>query len=121
MKTCNYANSYHSFYLVSRDFVTSQHYCYSKGYVWEKWFHMIQPVSTLVPYMVGTGNHEYDHTDGGRGRDPSGLETEGGWKPKWFNGGGDSNGECGVPIHNRFHMPDNGNSLFWYGNRQSGQ
>ena len=25
-----------------------------------------------------------------------------------------SGGECGVPMYNRYHMPDNGNSLFWY-------
>ena len=23
-------------------------------------------------------------------------------------------GECGVPTYHRYHMPDNGNSLFWY-------
>jgi hypothetical protein len=31
------------------------------------------------------------------------------------NFGADSHGECGVPLFNRFHMPDNGNSVFWYG------
>ncbi len=67
--------------------------------------------------MVGLGNHEYDHYN-----QP--------FKPKWSNYGNDSNGnyislvfcryvpqpsfiniyiyikgECGVPYHNRFHMP----------------
>ena len=28
--------------------------------------------------------------------------------------GDDSAGECGVPLFNRFKMPANGNSLFWY-------
>lgn len=23
-------------------------------------------------------------------------------------------GECGVHLYHRFHMPDNGNSVFWY-------
>ena len=89
---------------------------YARGYayIWEQWGYLIEPVATLVPYMVGIGNHEYDHTDGGIGRDPSGIPTEHGWKPKWFNGGRDSGGECGVPMFHRYHMPDNGNSLFWY-------
>ena len=26
----------------------------------------------------------------------------------------DSGGECGVPLHHRYHMPDTGNSVFWY-------
>lgn len=64
--------------------------------------------------MVGIGNHEYDYTAGGLGKDPSKIKTDYGWKPKWFNGWTDSHGECGVPMHNRYHMPDNGNSLFWY-------
>ena len=34
--------------------------------------------------------------------------------PSWGNYGIDSLGECGVPTFQRFHMPDNGHSLFWY-------
>ena len=74
---------------------------------------MVEPFATLVPNMVGIGNHEYDHTGGGLGRDPSNIATDGGWKPSWFNGGTDGGGECGVPMFKRFHMPDNGNSVFW--------
>jgi hypothetical protein len=36
-----------------------------------------------------------------------------GFHPPWGNFGDDSSGECGVPLFNRFKMPDNGNSLFW--------
>ena len=71
------------------------------GYIWEQWGAMIEPYATLAPYMVGIGNHEYDHTAGGIGRDPSGIATAGGWKPSWFNGGQDSGGECGVPMFKR--------------------
>ena len=72
----------------------------------------IQPYSTLVPYMVGVGNHEQDHKSGGS-KDPSGAPGNG-YHPKWGNYGSDSGGECGVPMFYRFHMPDNGNSVWWY-------
>ena len=62
--------------------------------------------------MVGIGNHEQDHKVGGE-KDPSGAPGEG-FHPSWGNYGGDSGGECGVPMYNRFHMPDNGNYLWWY-------
>lgn len=58
------------------------------------------------------GNHEYCHTTGGE-KDPSHAPGTG-FHPSWGNYGDDSAGECGVPTYNRFHMPDNGNSLFWY-------
>jgi len=45
--------------------------------------------------------------------DPSGAPGNG-WHPSWGNFGDDSNGECGVPMYYRYHMPDNGNSVFWY-------
>jgi hypothetical protein len=34
--------------------------------------------------------------------------------PIWWNGGGDSGGECGVAVARRFRMPANGNGVFWY-------
>jgi len=36
------------------------------------------------------------------------------YSPSWWNGGGDSGGECGVPTVRRFRVPANGNGLFWY-------
>merc|ERR1712193_154135 len=75
---------------------------------------LIDPHARQSPYMVGIGNHEYDHRSGGLGRDPSGIDTDHGWKPDWFNGWTDGGGECGVPMYHRYHMPDNGNSVFWY-------
>ena len=89
---------------------------YAEGwaYYWDIWGPLIEPYATLVPYMVTIGNHEYDHTSGGRGRDPSGVDTDAGWKPSWFPGTYDSGGECAVPMFHRYHMPENGNSMFWY-------
>ena len=65
-----------------------------------------------MPYMVGVGNHEQDHIFGGS-KDPSGAPGDG-WHPWWGNYLDDSGGECGVPMFYRFHMPDNGNGLWWY-------
>ena len=64
--------------------------------------------------QVGIGNHEYDHNVGGE-KDPSGAPVPGGFQPSWGNfNSNDSNGECGVPMVRRFHMPDNGRGIFWY-------
>ncbi|XP_068710159.1 uncharacterized protein [Montipora foliosa] len=87
---------------------------YARGYayIWDQWHELIEPYATLMPYMVGIGNHEQDHLSGGS-KDPSGAPGEG-WHPIWGNFGDDSGGECGVPMYYRFHMPDNGNALWWY-------
>ncbi|EDO31661.1 predicted protein, partial [Nematostella vectensis] len=87
---------------------------YARGYayVWEQWHTLIEPYATLVPYMVGIGNHEQDHTSGGA-KDPSGAPGDG-FHPWWGDFGDDSGGECGVPMYQRFRMPDNGNALWWY-------
>jgi len=87
---------------------------YARGaaYIWDRWFGMVEPYTTLVPYMVTIGNHEYDHTSGGE-KDPSGAPGTG-FHPDWGNFGDDSSGECAVPMYHRFTMPANGNALFWY-------
>jgi acid phosphatase type 7 len=56
---------------------------------------------------------EYDYTEGGQ-HDPSGAGEHNGFHPQEGNYGTDSNGECGVPTNKRFHMPDNGNQVFWW-------
>eukprot|EP00743_Colponemidia_sp_Colp-15_P006986 GILK01007539.1.p1 GENE.GILK01007539.1~~GILK01007539.1.p1 ORF type:complete len:660 (-),score=66.82 GILK01007539.1:116-2095(-) len=86
-------------------------YSLSRAFVWDQWLTMIQPVSTAVPYMVTIGNHEYDHLSGAV-QDPSGVGL--GFHPSWGNFEDDSTGECGVPVLKRFHMPDNGFSVWWY-------
>jgi len=88
-------------------------YALSQGWAWEAWFDLLYPIATRVPYMVGIGNHEYDHAGTNSSKDPSGASGNG-YHPAWVNYGDDSVGECGVPPFQRFHMPDNGNSLFWY-------
>lgn len=85
-----------------------------QAYIWDQWHELIEPYATVMPYMVGMGNHEQDHLSGGS-KDPSGAPGEG-WHPWWGNFGDDSGGECGVPMYYRFHMPDNGNALWWYVN-----
>lgn len=90
-------------------------YAQGASHVWDMWLDMVSMFTTSVPLMVGVGNHEYDHTEGGGiGRDPSGLLSPGGYQPKWGNFGTDSNGECGVPTSKRFIMPANGNGVYWY-------
>ena len=89
---------------------------YARGasYIWDRWFQLIEPLATKVPYMINIGNHEYDHT-GYSGQDPSGAKGNG-WHPEWGNMGDDSGGECGVPMANRFTMPkqNTSNGIFWY-------
>lgn len=92
---------------------------YARGaaHIYDFWFHMIQPLASKVPLMIGIGNHEYDHYTGGEhGKDPSGETSGGGFRPNWNNFGNDSGGECGVPISKRFIMPTSGksNGVFWY-------
>lgn len=62
--------------------------------------------------MISIGNHDYDYEVGGS-KDPSSPGGNG-FHPEWGNFGHDSGGECGVPTFYRFHMPDTGNSLWWY-------
>ncbi|DBA03006.1 TPA: hypothetical protein N0F65_003194 [Lagenidium giganteum] len=89
---------------------------YARGvaYQWEQFSALIQPVATQIPYMVAVGNHEYCYLSGGIGKDPSGSGATNGWHPAGGNYAKDSLGECGIPTARRFHMPENGNGVFWY-------
>jgi len=89
---------------------------YARGHahLWDDWLGMISVFTTRVPLLVGVGNHEYDHTGGGRGKDPSGEKSDHGFEPYWGNFGQDSGGECGIPVSKRFFVPENGNGVFWY-------
>ena len=80
-------------------------------YIWEQWHALIEPYSSIAPYMVGVGNHEQNHIDNSS-KDPSGVKGDG-WHPWWGTMDDDSHGECGVPMFYRFHMPDNGNYVWW--------
>ena len=52
------------------------------GALWDAFMTQIEPIASLVPYMVGIGNHEYDHVTGGD-KDPSGAPGPGGFRPSW--------------------------------------
>eukprot|EP00892_Ulva_mutabilis_P006097 jgi/Ulvmu1/385/UM001_0392.1 len=88
-----------------------------RGSVWQHFMADIEPVASRVPYMVAVGNHDYDFGKGKHKRDPSGAgKTK---LPKWAREDA-SNGECGVALATRFHMPQRGegklqeNAPFWY-------
>ena len=80
-------------------------YARGAGHIWDLWLEMVSVFATEVPLMIGVGNHEYDHTDGGGdGKDPSGVVNPEGFSPEWGNFLTDSGGECGVPTSKRFIM-----------------
>ena len=74
-------------------------YAMGFAYQWEEWFTLTEPYARLIPYMVGIGNHEYDHTAGGIGHDPSNVTTDNGWRPSWFNGYIDSGRSIMYTMH----------------------
>eukprot|EP01138_Halocafeteria_seosinensis_P002693 gb/GECG01002754.1/.p1 GENE.gb/GECG01002754.1/~~gb/GECG01002754.1/.p1 ORF type:complete len:765 (+),score=79.04 gb/GECG01002754.1/:1-2295(+) len=76
---------------------------YATGYaaVWDEWLDMVSPVAKRIPYLVNGGNHECD----------SPAESfPANRTPTFFEGdpdrrGGDSGGECGVPMVNLLKTP----------------
>ncbi|KAG2498630.1 hypothetical protein HYH03_003377 [Edaphochlamys debaryana] len=72
---------------------------YARGYgsQWDNFFHQIEPIASVLPYMVAPGNHERDWPNTA---DMFGVE--------------DSGGECGVPYEHRFAMPQQGYDKQWY-------
>ncbi|TDH69140.1 hypothetical protein CCR75_009376 [Bremia lactucae] len=91
-------------------------YARGDGRVWDHFFHMIEPYATR-PLFVD----EYDYDEGGI-HDLSGgmLPYGGGFNPSWGNFEHDSGGECGVPMHHRWHAPGTGNGIYWYSFDYSG-
>jgi hypothetical protein len=57
-------------------------YARGVGAQWDGFMTQIEPIAARVPYMVGIGNHEYDHITGGE-KDPSGALGPGGFRPTW--------------------------------------
>jgi hypothetical protein len=57
---------------------------YARGIaaLWDAFMTQFQPIAARVPYMVGIGNHEYDHEKGGD-KDPSHAPGPGGFRPGW--------------------------------------
>ncbi|XP_024542153.1 nucleotide pyrophosphatase/phosphodiesterase isoform X2 [Selaginella moellendorffii] len=72
---------------------------YSDGYLsqWDQFTEQIERISSRVPYMIASGNHERDWPLSGS-----------------FYNVTDSGGECGVPAQTVFNMPAKNRAKFWY-------
>ncbi|RMX63691.1 hypothetical protein DD238_006494 [Peronospora effusa] len=95
-------------------------YARSQGHVWDQFFHLIEPYATRIVLLIcavvePAYADEYGYTEGGK-HDLSGgmLPYGGSFNPSWGNFGADSGGECGVPMHHRWHVPKTGNWIYWY-------
>ncbi|KAK9116055.1 hypothetical protein Sjap_015002 [Stephania japonica] len=73
--------------------------CYANGYLsqWDQFTSQIEPISSTVPYMIASGNHERDWPGTGS-----------------FYGNMDSGGECGVAAETMFYVPAENRAKFWY-------
>lgn len=73
--------------------------CYANGYLsqWDQFTELVGPLSSNVPYMVASGNHERDWPGSGS-----------------FYKNTDSGGECGVVAETMFYMPTKNRAKFWY-------
>ncbi|KAI7725041.1 hypothetical protein M8C21_004032, partial [Ambrosia artemisiifolia] len=72
---------------------------YANGYLsqWDQFTAQVEPIASIKPYMVASGNHERS----------------------WPNSGGfyatkDSGGECGVPAETMYYVPAENRAKFWY-------
>ncbi|KAK4264513.1 hypothetical protein QN277_025676 [Acacia crassicarpa] len=72
---------------------------YANGYIsqWDQFTAQVAPISSAVPYMVASGNHERDWPNTG-----SFYNTE------------DSGGECGVLAETMYYVPAENRAKFWY-------
>ncbi|KAD2804164.1 hypothetical protein E3N88_37541 [Mikania micrantha] len=73
--------------------------CYANGYLsqWDQFTSQIEPIASVVPYMIASGNHERDWPNSGS-----------------FYVNNDSGGECGVVAQTMFHVPTVNSDKFWY-------
>ncbi|XP_062029623.1 nucleotide pyrophosphatase/phosphodiesterase-like [Rosa rugosa] len=72
---------------------------YANGYIsqWDQFTAQVEPISSVVPYMVASGNHERDTTGTGSFYDTN-----------------DAGGECGVPAETMYYVPAENRAKFWY-------
>ncbi|MED6150973.1 putative inactive purple acid phosphatase 27, partial [Stylosanthes scabra] len=72
---------------------------YANGYIsqWDQFTAQVQDISSTVPYMIASGNHERDWPNTG-----SFYDTP------------DSGGECGVPAETMYYYPAENKAKFWY-------
>ncbi|KAL5725840.1 putative inactive purple acid phosphatase 27 [Ranunculus cassubicifolius] len=73
--------------------------CYANGYLsqWDQFTSQVYPITSTVPYMVASGNHERDWPGTGS-----------------FYGNMDSGGECGVPAEIMYYIPATNRAKPWY-------
>ncbi|XP_060967202.1 probable inactive purple acid phosphatase 27 [Cannabis sativa] len=72
---------------------------YADGYLseWDQFIAQVSPISSAVPYMIASGNHERDWPNSGSFWDTT-----------------DSGGECGVPAETLYYVPADNRAKFWY-------
>lgn len=86
-------------------------YASGVAYRWDIWMSLMEPFASLAPHMISVGNHDQNTLVGGA-KDPSHMPR---FHPPWSNFDHDSGGECGLPMYQRFHMPDDrGHAPWWY-------
>lgn len=73
--------------------------CYAEGYIsqWDQFTAQVEPITSRVPYMIASGNHERDWPGTGS-----------------FYENTDSGGECGVLAETMFYVPAENRAKFWY-------
>lgn len=87
-------------------------YAMGSTFIWDQFGHLIEYAASHLPYMISMGNHDYGYLEGVKKdhvKFPAFHTFE-----KDGTHGHDSYGECGIPSEKRFHMPDNGNGVYWY-------
>ncbi|KAM0836044.1 hypothetical protein ACQ4PT_062558 [Festuca glaucescens] len=72
---------------------------YANGYLsqWDQFTQQVEPITSRVPYMLASGNHERDFPNSGS-----------------FYNGTDSGGECGVPAATMYYVPTENRANYWY-------
>ncbi|KAJ8510982.1 hypothetical protein OPV22_001416 [Ensete ventricosum] len=72
---------------------------YANGYIsqWDQFTAQVEPITSRVPYMLASGNHERDWPNTGS-----------------FYGTTDSGGECGVLAETMFYIPAENSAKYWY-------
>lgn len=72
---------------------------YANGYLsqWDQFTAQVEPITSRVPYMLASGNHERDWPDTGS-----------------FYSTLDSGGECGVLAETMYYVPAENRAKYWY-------
>ncbi|KAG6473983.1 nucleotide pyrophosphatase/phosphodiesterase-like [Zingiber officinale] len=72
---------------------------YANGYLsqWDQFTAQVEPITSRVPYMVASGNHERDWPNTGS-----------------FYSTLDSGGECGVLAETMYYVPAENRAKYWY-------